>query len=338
MRNSSRHTLLALALIGASCLAGCSKESKRTGRIRPYVRGVETKAAVTTTESLENEGSGSFTMQAILDATVHDNATGAIYKGKYFTEQVTNSVAKPSEWNIAGDWRWVSGEKLRFWCWTNDLEAGGMSSDYDASLIGSDTRTFSFQMPTDANASNRSDVVLAYAEKAWTEGSTDYVDLTFRHPLSNIRFESNVESDNIEITSISLKNIYRRGQFTFNESATPHFVWSNLADQGTVTETADVSKENLGNINFFVPPQVLSDASMIGVTFRKKSTSEVISLDRTVYTQSQESAHAWKQGYYYKYRISLSHDFTDVITFTVTLQDWEPFDGESGEIPIEPNA
>lgn len=327
---------IALVLGAYVCgiFSGCHKESDRTGSIRPVVREVQTKASVTTTSSLENGGNGRFTMQAILDEDAHDNTSSVIYSGRYFTETVTNSVSRPHEWNLANDWYWVNGEKLRFWCWTDDFTSGGMSSEYTSSLIGSSSRHFSFQMPDDANSSNRADIVLAYADKTWIEGNNDYVDLTFRHPLANICFQSNIESEDIEVLSITLKNIYRSGEFVFDESATPRFVWSNLSDKGNATESASVSKDNLPAVNFFVAPQDLGAESVMSVSFLNKSTSEIIAREKSVFSESVAATHDWKQGYFYKYQISLGHDFTNPIAFDISLVAWQKWgngsDGDGG--------
>lgn len=320
-----------LILSGLECLAGCGKIHSGTGTIVPVVKGVSgghTKSGPVIIDDTADPSTGErlsangFVMDAWAGSDYIDRASDPQEKaaGRYFKKAVSYS----SGWTIADEPTWINKVPIRFWCWNSNAEASGLNTDrpYD----NTDTRTFSFSMPSDP--SKRGDIVMASASKEWDESSDDDIDLTFHHPLSNVRMELNVGTG-LTVTDVALLGVRTEGTFKMTGGT---FTWDmevvNSKPVGNVAESLGASATAM---NFFIVPQsVIEGITGLELTVKPDGkdayTSSVILSD--TWTGSPSDHKEWLSDYYYKYKLTITTVPSDPIgfNFTVTLVDWGDMD------------
>lgn len=333
-------------------LTGCGKiGTTSTGVINPIVKGVDTKSApvIIDDNNTYDEKPGThaekisvngFVMDAWLESAGHDNETGDAVPVHYIDKA---SVTHGDSWVIDGEPKWLNEITTRFWCWNKNASSSGLDTE-KAYTQTSDVRNFSFSVP--ANASNRGDIVMAYTKKAWTDSKNDNVYLRFFHPVVNICFLRHDNfSENMEITEIKLKNVYRQGDFTFTgngaedgDSQTAVFTWSNLSSKGDLSETESngLSKANLSDFNFFIPEQTLSSDTRLSVTFRRNDGSTV-TREASLFESDPSASfkNKWLAGHYYCYRIEATEALNQPITFTVSLVSWAEYTETDGDLTLD---
>lgn len=297
-------TIILTVLTSVLAFPSCTKDDG-ISRINVKVVKASTKSSVITTSSLED--AGTFVMDAIVD---NDRDS--------FTSNVVNTPEDRNQWNLATEHFWTNGVTTRFWCWNSNAAAAGLG--ISPGSVGSDTRTFTYSMP--AEASSRGDIILAYTEATWQEGDGDKaVNITFHHPLSNIRFSLHTEfPDNIEIESLTISNIYTQGTVTFNGSG---FTWTGLNGWNSTGITdlwtkADISNE-LGN--FFIVPQSTAAGSAPAEFTIHCRRSDSSTFDKTLVLEGILQQ-VWAPDTYYNYRLNVTDGPQVGIEFTIDLIDW----------------
>lgn len=300
----------------------------------------DTKSAVVTTENLST-----FQMYAVADGAYVDNATGANHAaGEYFTD-VANKEG--GSWNMTSPRYWINNVGIYFWCWYPKDNALTTSSEGLRTITkpaaGEGTLSFSYALPTPSSgsdATNQKDLIFAgYSDtRSFDSNSTDddgKFDLTFYHPLSEVRFAVSPDDDTfnlgLRIKSIALMGIKSSGNCVFTP---PHtFAWSDQSEKknysqsyeaaftsapagwstGSYTDASSASRTLYTTQNaFFMIPQALESATL-EVVFEKNADGRTMPKQVTLND-------TWEPGKYYTYKIKASS--VNAYDFDLSVSLW----------------
>lgn len=376
--------LLSLCVLLAT---GCDRYS-RSGFGCPIavVPSVEsgTKSAAITTSGLEKEGR--FVLDAYLDEdsykyeydeTTHEVlSTTPVSKGLYIDSEGEYNVehsALTNGWTITPESYWVSEDVTRFWCyWPANSEVDEASEGIrtiTAPTLGTTVMPFTYALPTHADgsdATNQKDLIFAYAENYFVNSSRskDYVDITFRHALSQVRFcvspDDGTFDVSLQIKKIEILNVPVSGSASFD--ATPvsggtkvWFTWTPSTAKATYSQTYDAyfdaapdgwtASEISGgkhvytcNNAFMLIPHTLastypstpgdySTGVWARITFGNTGTGSDETRITKLVDPDDDQTKVWKPGYYYTYKIKATMIGRDIHAYVI-LADWSDRDSK----------
>ncbi len=241
-------------LILSGCVKDDTQETPLQHPIKVNVAVDETRAVPTTIDELKI--SGSFIMDAFLDAEAHDYVSDPTGTDPAYhvtdLHQIPDKKVKYSSasWSLESDFYWMSNDMTRFWCrWPADADvdaaAEGKRTITTAPASTSTSMVFEYLLPTHvagSDATNQKDILFAYSERNYPNagmyGETgEFIDIHFNHPLSRVMFcispDDATYDLNLSIKSITVKGVYSGGSCTFNGkgkisptgSEVPMFAW-----------------------------------------------------------------------------------------------------------------
>lgn len=378
--------------------AGCDRNEEigsHNGPIRINVNTVgATKSVAMTSTSLQGQG---FVLDVIADdewTKVDDdgNPTGPMHSaGAYVTSGGAANVQYSSTshpdtpgydhdtdetegWYIHDSegyevYNWINGIKLRFWARypensmvDGDTNEGTLTLTVPGAGVG--TESFTYTLPTSvtgSDATNQKDIMFAYSERIkQKEDTNDDIDITFNHPLSEIRFcvspDDGTFDISLQIKRIEIKNVVTSGSCVFNPAGTitgttKMFTWtpstSTLAsysqDYNTyfdVYEPTGWDGSTYDAVNgyhvytcqnaFMLIPHTLSYATgketVVEVTFYDPVTSSDIIRTHKICGDSSNPV-VWKPGYYYTYKIIATKIGRSISSYII-LTDWTDHDSK----------
>lgn len=259
---------------------------------------------------------------------------------------------------------------LRFWArFPQDSEINGTLTVTDPAL-NSSTETFTYKLPyvPGSDATLQNDLLFAYAEvnqdhtapktspdyPYWpdfpTPSTQNYVNLTFNHPLSMIRFcvspDDGTFDVNLKIKSITITNVPNGGTCVFDGKKTSvdagMFTWTPSTTLSSYREDYNASFKTAPsgwkgseyatdkhiytcNKAFMLIPHSpkfgtagSSSNAQITIVFEDADLHE---FTRTVDINPSGTSFEWLPGYYYTYRIKATKIGREVATM-VYLDDW----------------
>lgn len=356
--HNKRIFIASALIILAAC--SCSKYPvQKKSALRLNVEGAEyTKSTPTTTSSLRE--SGKFVLEAWLDDEWKDfSDPDAATKpanpaGQYITSGGNYNVKYTAAdgWKTTSEYMWIAEDLTRFFCYYPDdasvnSDATGKRTFTSRGQSLGDQMVFDYTLPkhTTANkdADAQQDLIFAYTEKKFTDGSTPSIDIHFKHALSLINFCVGMDDGTFDtsliISDISLKGVANSGNCVFSGKGTPMFDWTLAAGTSDFTQTynavfsgASTSGWEKGTYKngddtyqlrtctnaFFMIPQTLSGAKL-QITFANtgEASDKVITVNLP--------ADTWESGKYYTYKIGATTIGRE-IKVTVTLSDWDNYD------------
>lgn len=295
----------------------------------------DTKSAVVTTDNLST-----FQIYAVADDAYVDNATETNYEaGAYFTDVAARNG---DTWDMGDTHYWLNNVGIHFWCWYP--KNGELASrTINPPAAGDNTLSFSYSLPTPSagnDATNQKDLIFAgYSDtRSFNENSTEddgKFDLTFYHPLSEIRFavspDDGTFNSGLRIKSIGFSGLKSSGDCVFTPASS--FAWSNLAGNaaysqiynaaftsapagwtvGSYTDALSTSRTLYTTENvFFMIPQTLSSATLevvfVNIADGRETPKQVLLND------------IWAAGKYYTYKIKASS--IDAYDFDLSVSLW----------------
>ncbi len=373
-------------------MTGCErneKEGNHNGPIRITVNAANaTKAAAITTSSLETAGKFVLDVFATDEWTEVDDdgkpITGTEHSaGSYISSGGAANVlyssannpytpydaARPDDdytegWYIYDAksyeyYNWINGIKLRFWArypQDSEINVNGASLSVSTLAHTSTTETFTYSLPTHvagSDATNQQDILFAYNERTkQKEDDNDDIDLTFNHPLSEIRFcvspDDGTFDVSLQIKSIEITQVPDGGSCVFNPAGTitgttKMFTWTpvtealhiknysqdynagfDAAPSGWVGTEYDATNHyhiyTCQNA-FMLIPHTTGSTTKIKITFW-----DTVEETDVIREQSIEGT-AWKPGYYYTYKIKATKIGRSVTSYVV-LTDWNDHDSK----------
>lgn len=251
----------------AASLVSCKKENDRpSAEVRFQVASTDTKAAVTTTESINTKGQ-KFLIDLFNSNTKEiintSNGTPVIGQVVTLSDAVTDNQINGLEWILPEITYW-EGRTMDAWArYPIELNGGSIGivqsnsgnkpTDYNKNEKGQvvsidearTSQSFNFLTYYDETADPRKDadrqddLLFAYA-KEWT-GTNNFgrIRLTFAHALAAVYFKVAAEDgsglelgENIVIDSISINNVKRAGSCVYNPSLedAARFAWNTDID------------------------------------------------------------------------------------------------------------
>ena len=343
--------------------------SKRA-KIRVRVTTDDTRGTVTTKSILE--ASGAFSMVSYLEDDYKDYSTtpATEYEGGKQIDCGTggNVHLSSGQWAINGDPCWVADTYTHFWAWHPVSVTGRTINEPSMATPGADgpeypytgELTFSYETPTtdgSTDADKATDILFAYTKKNHdSRDSTDVVNITFHHALSQVRFcvstNDGTFDKSLKIKSISISGLKTAGNGSFTDSGNAekndkaydptngsydNFVWTNQigstifgqdynADFSTSTVSGWAkgsykSGSNTYNLYtcenvFFMIPQTVTTSNMITVVFEYKGVETTKSIPIADATGVE-----WLGDHYYTYKIKATTVGRD-IDMSVSLVGW----------------
>ncbi len=273
-------------------------------------------------------------------------------------------------WYISDDsgietYNWITSVRMRFWAMYPknadvDSETEGIRVITTSPTSGSDEMEFEYTLPKHKDgydATNQKDLLFAYNDVVKTNknGSNmlsadeDNIDLTFNHPLSEIRFcvspDDGTFDTGLKIKSIGIWYIPKSGTCVFHgngkikpgEGETPMFEWVPSTDLErysqqynvmfdtkpsgwTASEYGSEGKQLYTCENAFrVIPHKTSEYAMIVINI-----SDDILGERQIQVQFNNGfpdCDVWKPGHYYTYKINATTIGREIAA-SVSLFDW----------------
>lgn len=341
-------------------LAGCSETTSIGPSIRIRVRTSGTRSAEITTSSLE-EG-GKFVMDAKLDDEAYDfTKTPKEPVNQYYIQSggSANVLLKSGAWALSTDYNWVAEDLTRFWCYAPETVNGNRA--YGDMEFGTEAKTakmsFDYAMPSagqtdsDGNhidADKCDDIIFAYADKKFSSNTSDYIDLTFNHAMSKIRFCVGIDDGTFDTTlkikDITINNVPTSGSCIFDGEGTidagTMFTWSGVGSSTKKTFSQTV------NASFTTKPagwtavaDTLTDHSIThryvceNAFFLLPHAMSGVTVDITFIAGDEEILvegvtlpdYTWMPGKYYNYKIGAT-TLGRTVKVSVKLADWNNYD------------
>ncbi len=355
-------TIMVRTLVPLACamtLAACTENPSHGPSIRIRVKTSGTRSAEITTKTLE-EG-GKFVMDAKLDDEAYDySQTPAEVLNQYYinSEGNANVQLKSGAWALSSDYTWVEGDLTRFWCYA-PVNVNG-TREYSDMVFGTEAKTakmsFDYAMPsagqTDSDdncidANKCDDIIFAYADRTYAKDGDDFVDLTFYHAMSKIRFCVGIDDGSfdttLKISEITINNVPTSGSCVFDGKGTiddgTMFTWSGVGSSTKKTFsqsvnasfaskpagwTADTYKLDSKTYHRYVYENAffLIPHAMSGVTVDIK----FIAGDETILVEGVSLPDVtWMPGKYYNYKIGAT-TLGRTVKVKVVLADWNNYD------------
>lgn len=323
MRNIFIYCIALLTLF--SCVKDGHDRDESADRITisPYIPQTKADGFIENTVDLNTSG---YSM-VVYDYMAKDNSTG------WYMDGVTMECDANGGWHYSGDYEdseflWLDKTNHRFFGWlimNTAVVAPSFSKD-DMVLTIPDIE---FKSDTPITDFMYSGVQTRDYEKAPADGSRpdiSSVDLEMKHLFSAFRFYvKNQRGTPIEITSVTLKNIYTQKNAQISYGRTPEILSYFPSDPVDITGKTDeiTTGEHINAFGsddnyFMVWPQTTEEfaSASVEVKFTQGGGAEQTkAFDLTELGQTE-----WQPGYRYSYNIT----FTDKeINLTCEVQDWE---------------
>lgn len=322
MRNIFIYCIALLTLF--SCVKDGHDRDESADRITisPYIPQTKADGFIENTVDLNTSG---YSM-VVYDYMAKDNSTG------WYMDGVTMECDANGGWHYSGDYKdseflWLDKTNHRFFGWlimNSAVVAPSFSKD-DMVLTIPDIE---FKSDTPITDFMYSGVQTRDYEKAPADGSRpdiSSVDLEMKHLFSAFRFYvKNQRGTPIEITSVTLKNIYTKKNAQISYGRTPEILSYFPSDPVDITGKTDeiTTGEHINAFGsddnyFMVWPQTTEEfaSASVEVKFTQGGGAEQTkAFDLTELGQSE-----WLPGYRYSYNIT----FTDKeIKLTCVVEDW----------------
>lgn len=322
MRNIFIYCIALLTLF--SCVKDGHDRDESADRITisPYIPQTKADGFIENTVDLNTSG---YSM-VVYDYMAKDNSTG------WYMDGVTMECDANGGWHYSGDYKdseflWLDKTNHRFFGWlimNSAVVAPSFSKD-DMVLTIPDIE---FKSDTPITDFMYSGVQTRDYEKAPADGSRpdiSSVDLEMKHLFSASRFYvKNQRGTPIEITSVTLKNIYTKKNAQISYGRTPEILSYFPSDPVDITGKTDeiTTGEHINAFGsddnyFMVWPQTTEEfaSASVEVKFTQGGGAEQTkAFDLTELGQSE-----WLPGYRYSYNIT----FTDKeIKLTCVVEDW----------------
>ncbi len=268
-------------------------------------------------------------------------------------------------------YNWINGIKLRFWARYPEksmVDGGTNEGTLTVTVPGAKVtkENFNYKLPVSVagrDATNQLDLMFAYSDRIkQKEESDDDIDITFNHPLSEIRFcvspDDATFDVSLQIKRIEIKNVPKEGSCVFDPAgtitgSTKMFTWTPVTttldnysqdynmmfdDDDAVTEwTAGTYQKSSNTYHiytcdnaFMLIPHTLSYVSgketVIEITFYDSATSTDIVRTHKICGDSSNPV-VWKPGYYYTYKIEATKIGRSISSYVV-LTDWTDHDSK----------
>ncbi len=235
-------------------------------------------------------------------------------------------------------WPVDSDNKVQFFIYANP--ASGALTNWSA-LTTSVKPSFDYTSP--ASSADQKDLLYASAYNENKHGTTDKVDLTFKHALTRINFaaRTNKEGVHAKISSITLANVYEEGTFTYGAgNSTGSWSGVNTAFTNPITYPIKTTENVAYHSIDFAKNFQESNASLMlipsnnsTITLQIKFTlyntaNQAITAEITKNATIDGSSSAWEIGKNICYNLILDDSSLTPIIFSVTSNfNW---DGETG--------
>lgn len=322
MRNIFIYCIALLTLF--SCVKDGHDRDESADRITisPYIPQTKADGFIENTVDLNTSG---YSM-VVYDYMAKDNSTG------WYMDGITMECDANGGWHYSGDYKdseflWLDKTNHRFFGWlimNSAVVAPSFSKD-DMVLTIPDIE---FKSDTPITDFMYSGVRTRDYEKAPADGSRpdiSSVDLEMKHLFSAFRFYvKNQRGTPIEITSVTLKNIYTKKNAQISYGRTPEILSYFPSDPVDITGKTDeiTTGEHINAFGsddnyFMVWPQTTEEfaSASVEVKFTQGGGAEQTkAFDLTELGQTE-----WQPGYRYSYNIT----FTDKeIKLTCVVEDW----------------
>ena len=185
-----------------------------------------------------------------------------------------------SEWTLSGTVPlWNGLETKTFLAYANLPSSGASVS------CNSTSQTLTYTVPATAGA--QTDILLGYYKGNGdkdSDGKADgYAKLTFRHPLTAVRFlVGDLHSAITGITNISIETAYSKGTLnvTYNSSGTPNYNWgSSLSATTTFSQSVSglaAKGSQIGTPFILIPQDLTVQRTIVRITVKTTYGSSVI--------------------------------------------------------------
>lgn len=302
--------------------------------------------AVSSYETGDLSQSATFSVWGFLTPTqiASTGLTETLAADNRYIDGATVSYAD-AEWS-AGNYYWPQNGYISF---VGYLPAGSTNGVFDVTDEG-------LQI-TDYTTDGTEDLLVSEIIYDQTKNiAADGVQMVFKHALSALKFTVATELEDVTITlkSITLKKVYKTGDFNQGLSATQLYMGNAKDDEDNVVNacwTAEGTKvdypvysgeqlidDNLfkpadGGIDLIVVPQALDQNVEVEVVYSYKNDSMNTGVDQTVTAPLLLAGvpNAWYRGYCYTYNLNIH---LDKITFSPEVEDWK--DGDEHAIVERP--
>ena len=271
--------------------------------------------------------------------------TETLVTNNKYINQATVAYAS-NEWS-AGNYYWPQNGYISF---VGYLPAAPASGNFSVTKAGVQIADYTTDGDEDLLVSE-----IIYDQTKLTAASG--VQMVFKHALSALKFtvSTNLEDMTITLKSITLKDVYKKGDFNQGLSDTKLLMGDAKDSEGNVVNacwTAEGEKDDYpiytgtqtitdtpfktagDAIDLIVVPQTLDQDVEVEVVYNLKSNTMVgDGVDQTVSAPLLVTGvpTAWYRGYCYTYNLNIH---LDKITFSPTVEDWK--DGGAGTIVESP--
>ncbi len=244
------------------------------------------------------------------------NVYGYAYEGTWSEDNTPSLIDNEAVSKIDGIWQtvnphiWPGEGYVRFYAYA-PADLSGLSVS-----AAKGTPKFSYTVPSDV--ADQKDLLIAATE---LEGNGDTpVKLTFRHPLTAVKFVTSANIIGGTINSLSVKNVYGTGTFTPDVSGAG--AWSGQSTAVSYSQNLALSVSDgvadqevaAGAKTFMLMPQTLPDGANITVNFTD-SKGETFDLTASV------AGTVWPMGKTVTYSISTANiGGTFVLDVTPTIE------------------
>ena len=228
-------------------------------------------------------------------------------------------VTKASNWTTS--YRWPATEHLSVFAYAPYHGEGIVLSD--KAKPGSPTITYTVP----ADVAKQKDLLFANPTYSAPGGILkilyNVMPLTFNHALTAVKFVCGDDMQGGTVKSVSLKNVYSKGNLTFAYSIITQSCWSDVDTPADFSQTLDKSTTGTPNEalttdaqTFMMIPQTLPDGAQIEVVFTDYAgTDHTLTADikgtewpigKTVTYKISSSSINWK----YTIKINMPNEFT----------------------------
>ena len=221
----------AAAAMMLACATSCQEPAGNTSKraLGFDVKSADTRCTPTTTAGLETAG------------TFYSEAFEAGTTTRYYDR--TETTFDGSKWKTLKYWPEDYEQALDFWAY-----APTSVFDEVSTSISGQQMTISNYAPyhnavTRHDATYQEDVIVAATfDRKYADNASHLVPMTFNHALTAVRFKIGVldgfnSTDQIEIISIGINDIYGKGTCTCNASGT--FSWVTTGDKASYIQMID---------------------------------------------------------------------------------------------------
>lgn len=165
--------------------------------------------------------------------TVFAEAEG--YEGLFINGETATKEDDSNIYNLASTYRWPSdAQKIEFWAYAPKEPAAettiNINGAHQAQITGFAPAEYKYPSNTNSGASHN-DLIVAYSKVPKSDSGAS-VQLKFKHTLSQIELRAKLGSGNKNAYTVKIKgawfrNIYGKGDLSFDDSEDNKFKWAN---------------------------------------------------------------------------------------------------------------